>query len=299
MTEPTEPNRELQVSSPRPALREVSGDTTRTSACEDSTVPLLLSRLKQEPVSSLNRKRKVAHNLPHDGKRRKPPCYSSEPKRVTPAQRLREFPDQKLVVSAGKLFCTACKEDVALKSNIELHIKSDKHTRGKEKLACKEKREHDIVKALGAYDEEVHPVGETLPADQRIFRIKVVSTFLKAGVPLNKIDIFRDVLEEGSYRLAGRRPMSDLVPFIHSEEKQRIREEISGKDVAVIFDGTSRLGKAVVVVLRFVDSDWSPQQRLVRLQLLAKTMCGDEIARELVSILSTELSIPGSNVLAL
>ena len=53
-----------------------------------------------------------------------------------------------------------------------------------------------------------------------------------------------------------------------------------------------------MVVLWFVDSDWSPQQRLVRLQLLAKTMCGDEIARELVSILSTELSIPGSNVLA-
>ena len=235
MTEPTEPNRELQVSSPRPAPREVSGDTTRTSACEDSTVPSLLSRLKQEPVSSLNRKRKVAQNLPHDGKQRKPPCCLSVPKRVTPAQRLREFPNQKLVVSAGKLFCTACKEEVALKKSIiELHIKSDKHTRGKEKLACKEKREHDIVKALGAYDKEVHPVGETLPADQRIFRIKVVSTFLKAGVPLNKIDIFRDVLEEGSYRLAGRRPMSDLVPFIHSEEKQRIREEISGKDVGLV-----------------------------------------------------------------
>jgi hypothetical protein len=69
--------------------------------------------------------------------------------------------------------------------------------------------------------------------------------------------------------------------------------------VAVIFDGTSRLGEALVVVLRFMDLDsWSPQQRLVRMQLLAKSMCGDEIARELISIPSTELGIPGAKLLA-
>ena len=101
--------------------------------------------------------------------------------------------------------------------------------RGKMKLASKEKREQDIVKALGAYEEEVHPVGETLPTDQRLFCIKVVSTFLKAGVPLKKMDVFRDILEEGGYRLAGKRPMSDLIPFILSEKKQSLREEINGR----------------------------------------------------------------------
>ena len=162
---------------------------------------------------------------------------------------------------------------------IELHVKSEKHKRGIIKLASKEKREQDIVKALGAYDKEAHPVGESLPVDQCVFRVKVVSTFLKAGVPLNKIDVFRDILEGGGgHRLAGRRPMSDLIPFILSEEKCRLRGEITGGDVAVIFDGTSRFGEALVVVLRFMDFDsWSPQQRLVRLQLLAKSMCGDEI----------------------
>ena len=70
------------------------------------------------------------------------------------------------------------------KSIIELHIKSVKHGRGKVKLNSKEKRERDLAKSLNAYDEEVHPVGESLPTDQRVFRIKVVTTFLKAGVPL-------------------------------------------------------------------------------------------------------------------
>lgn len=97
----------------------------------------------------------------------------------------------------------------------------------------------------------MHPVGEMLPEDQRMFRVKVTSTILKAGVPLN---VFQDLLEENGYRLAGRRLMSDLIPFILSEEKQQIKEEINCKDESVIFDGTSRLGEAVVIVLHFIDN---------------------------------------------
>ena len=128
----------------------------------------------------------MAQNLPAERKRHKPPSRSNDPKRVTPKQRLREFPDQKLVVSCGKLFCTGCREEVALKKSIlELHVKSEKHRRGIIKLASKEKREQDIVKPLGAYDKEVHPVGESLPVDQRVFR--VVSTFLKATFALTAV----------------------------------------------------------------------------------------------------------------
>ena len=78
-------------------------------------VPLLLSRLKQATLSSLNRKRKVyvAENLPLVGKRRKPYWCSSEPRSVTPEQRVRGFPDEALVTSAKKLFCTACIEELA------------------------------------------------------------------------------------------------------------------------------------------------------------------------------------------
>ena len=55
--------------------------------------------------------------------------------------------------------------------------------------------------------------------------------------------------------------MSDLISFILTEEKKMIKEEINDKEVAVIFDGTSRLGEAAVIVLHFIDPDiWSPQQ---------------------------------------
>ena len=103
---------------------------------------------------------------------------------------------------------------------------SSKHTAGKEKLAKKEKRDMDIVEALQKYDTNTHPSGETLPDGVRVYRVKVLSTFLKAGVPINKIDEFRDLLEEYAFRLAGRKPMSDLIPFILGEEKSKSRQRL-------------------------------------------------------------------------
>ena len=129
--------------------------------------------------------------------------------------------------------------------------------------------------------------------------MKVVSSFLKAGVPLSKLNLFRDLLEENCYRPASRHPMSDVIPFILSEEKHRIKDEIAGKDVSVILDGTSQLGEALTIVVRIVNSSmWCIEQRIVRMQLLVKTVCGDELARELISVLSTELGIPPARLLA-
>ena len=131
------------------------------------------------------------------------------------------------------------------------------------------------------------------------YRVKVVSSFLKAGVPLSKLYLFRDLLEENCYRLASRHPMSDVIHFILSEEKHRIKDEIAGKDVLVIFDGTSQLGEALTIVVRIVNSSmWCIEQRIVRMQLLVKTVCGDELAHELISVLSTELGIPPARLLA-
>ena len=64
------------------------------------------------------RKRRVAQNVPHNGKRRKAPKCTTEPKNVTADQLVTEFPDEKLTVSSKKLFCSACKEEVALKKSI-------------------------------------------------------------------------------------------------------------------------------------------------------------------------------------
>ena len=71
--------------------------------------------------------------------------------------------------------------------------------------------------------------GETLPENQQVYRVQVVSAFLKAGVPLTKIEHFTEPLEEYAYRLTDRRNMHDYVPFILQQEEKRIQNEINGK----------------------------------------------------------------------
>ena len=91
---------------------------------------------------------------------------------------------------------------VSKKSTIELHIKSIKHTKGKERLILKDKRQLDIVASLRVYDKEVQSSGETLPDTTRVYRVNDVTALLKAGIPLSKLDILRDVLEENAYSLS-------------------------------------------------------------------------------------------------
>ena len=195
----------------------------------------------------------------------------------------------------GGLFCQACREELSLKKNtIQLHLANSKHIAGKEKVVSKEKREIDFTKALQKYDDDVHPSGETLPDSIRIYRVKVLTTFLRTGVPINKIDEFRDLLEENTVRIPGRKPMSDLIPFVLNEERRHIMAEIVGLPVAVIFDGTSRLGEALPIILRFIDrSTLMNHKRLDRVQLLTNLMTVEEVARELLSVLSTEYGIAG------
>ena len=124
-----------------------------------------------------------------------------------------------------------------------------------------------------------------------------MSTFLKAGIPLTKIDRLRELLEEHAYSLTDRRGMCDLIPFILMKEQQQIKAELQGKNVSVIFDGTTRLGEALVIVLRFLDN-FVIKQRLVRFLTLTKSMTGEEIARELINVLSVEYGISSDKVLA-
>ena len=270
-----------------------------TDSSEASRAKSLISLLKAPKRSELSRSRRVAVN-PKRPKRASGASSSSDPHSVTPTQRAREFSSECILVSAGKLFCRACREELSLKkSTLDKHVCSVKHRAGKERLSRSQKEEMDIVQALKKYDAEVHPSGETLPDSVRVYRVKVLRTFLKSGVPISKIDDFRPLFEESGYRLAGRKPMSDLIPFVLTEERRKIKAEIEGLPVAVIFDGTSRLGEALAVIIRFVDrSTLTIHQRLIKMQLLSKSLAGEEVARELLSVLSTEFGVSSNSLLA-
>ena len=110
--------------------------STSTSSC-NSTVPSLLAVLHAPKLSEISRKRKTYSNTnsTRGGKRRKnrgSSSSASEPKNIKPQQRLKKYPNEQLDISAGKLFCKACREELSLKcSSIVNHIKSAKHQDGK------------------------------------------------------------------------------------------------------------------------------------------------------------------------
>ena len=136
-------------------------------------------------------------------------AVADEPHTVTPATRLKEFPDQHFSLLCGKLFCNACREHLSVKKSvITQHVNSTKHAKGLKRIASKGKRKKSIADLLKKYNDEAHPSGENLAESTRIYRVKVVTAFLKAGVPLNKVDCFRELLEESSYRLTASQNLS-------------------------------------------------------------------------------------------
>ena len=77
-----------------------------------------------------------------------------------------------------------------------------------------------------------------------------------------------------------------------------MKQEVQEKPVGVIFDGTTRLGEAMAIILRFVSESWTLEQRLVLIQLLSKSMTGEEIARELIHVLSATYTIGPDQLIA-
>ena len=107
---------------------------------------------------------------------------------MTLGQQAKEFPEQLLDVSAGKLFCRTRREELSTKlSVLRCHLKSKKHDDATEKHDPMEACERDIAQTLVVHV-ETHPCGETLPTSHRVYRVKVVTPFLRAGVPLSMIN---------------------------------------------------------------------------------------------------------------
>ena len=68
--------------------------------------------------------------------------------------------------------------------------------------------------------------------------------------------------------------------------------------MSVIFDGTSRMGEAMAIIVQYVTAEWKIEQCLNCVQPLAKSLAGEEIARELISVLQVQHGIGAGILLA-
>ena len=64
-----------------------------------------------------------------------------------------------------------------------------------------------------------------------------------------------------------------------------------GRETSVVFNGTTTLGEAIVILIGYAADDWSLVQRMIQVHLLAKSMTRNEIACELICTLLTNYGI--------
>lgn len=273
-------------------LRSKMASSSSTST--DST-PSTSSTPSAVPRASISRERVPKSNTGKYKER-----GNSDPKNMSLRDRIEEFPEENLCLRGGKLFCNGCKEILSSKKSIlKNHFASKKHAAGKEKLKVTKKRDQTIEEALR---KEKHNKDSTLPVEERAYRLQVVEEFLKAGIPIRKMDKLRTLLERQGYRLSHSSNMMDYVTIIYKQEIERIKAEIrqgvSTRDVSVIYDGSTRQGEAIVILVRFVDDDWNIVQRLIRIDICAKAVNGDQLAQVLNECLSIEYGVRGESLIA-
>ena len=273
-------------------LRSKMASSSSTST--DST-PSTSSTPSAVPRASISRERVPKSNTGKYKER-----GNSDPKNMSLHDRIEEFPEENLCLRGGKLFCNGCKEILSSKKSIlKNHFASKKHAAGKEKLKVTKKRDQTIEEALR---KEKHNKDSTLPVEERAYRLQVVEEFLKAGIPIRKMDKLRTLLERQGYRLSHSSNMMDYVTIIYKQEIERIKAEIrqgvSTRDVSVTYDGSTRQGEAIVILVRFVDDDWNIVQRLIRIDIWAKAVNGDQLAQVLNECLSIEYGVRGDSLIA-
>ena len=155
-------------------------------------------------------------------------------------------------------------------------------------------KDQSIAKLLKANDSKTNPKGETLRQEMRVYRFDLVENCLAAGVPLAKVDSLRPFLEKYGHRIRSHSHLSEMIPAVLAKEKETLKSELSGAK----FDGSTRLGEALAIIVRYIDGNWNLEQRLVSFQTLAKSLKNDELAKCLLECLAVNYSIKPTGLLA-
>ena len=165
-------------------------------------------------------------------------------------------------------------------------------------------RERSIIEVFQA-SENKQVQDSTLPMNERAFRVEVLEDFLKAGIPVYKVDKLRPLLEERGYRLTHSTNLRQYIPLILKKEVDQLKREIPSPScdhdtryLSLIPDGSTKQVEAIVIIVRFLDDDWGIQQRLIKIDICEKAVNAEGLAHVLNERLSVDYGMRGNSLLA-
>ena len=114
-------------------------------------------------------------------------------------------------------------------------------------------REQTIAEAFKR-EESCKSKDSTLPVEECAYRLEVVTEFLKAGISIAKTDMLRSLLEKNGY-LTGSSNLGQYVSMALKQEIEQIKQELEMPGqvglTRDIFDGSTRQGEAIAIIVRF------------------------------------------------
>ena len=105
------------------------------------------------------------------------------------------------------------------------HLASKKHGNGKDKLKKSKLKDQTIMEAFRAGDSKQKD--STLPITERAYRLEVVEEFLRAGIPIGKIDMLRYLLEKNGQRLTASAHLGQYISIVFKQGVERIKNELT------------------------------------------------------------------------
>ena len=132
-------------------------------------------------------------------------------------------------------------------------------------------------------------------------------SFQEAGIPIQKISKLRNLLEEGPPLGGKLTDVSNLkktcIPFTHKTEIEKCMEEVKDQYIGCIHDGASRDGEAFAILFRWCDFNSKKElrifTRLVCFDLIAASMTGDQIAKQLFQCICRKYQVEEDHFIAM
>ena len=79
--------------------------------------------------------------------------------------------------------------------------------------------------------------------------------------------------------------------MIHEIYQKDLRKQLEGVNVSIIFDGSTRLGEAFALVVRYVTDDLKVVQRLASLKCIAKSMKSADVCWAIIDCVMEVLHV--------